>query len=484
VSKVRGTAKAGDIARPGGIAARVTLAHRPFETARRAFVEFLTIPTFVIGAFLLLAAATFMIDESQVSRPGWGFSDDQVMREFLGLIAASIITVTTMTFSLLILAVQQGATALTSLVLDQFLRRKANQFFIGFFVGLALYSLLMLASANDQHQPNFGSAVAGVMTAAALYMLIFLIYSSINQMRPVVILQSIHDLTLHARRCQRDLLRATRRAPRNSGQVVARITADGSGFMTRLDAHAIAQSVGGQDIEVVILASIGDYVALGDPIAEIRSARAVDEMKLEATIRDAVEVEDQRDIDCDPAFGIEQIVTIGWTSISSAKSNPDPGLLTIWNLRDLLARWLQSDSSFGTDSEHDSRPSSPVVYPDNLAGELLRGFESLSVAASESLQHQCAAEIYRTFATLLKRLSAPLQDFAGDIVMRSLAALGDHLLTSDLDEALAELADALGEAGQAKRAAAITRARRRMASNIGKLSSRTGRAKTGATHVK
>lgn len=180
------------------------------ETLRRAFAEFLTIPTVVIGGFLILAFIMHAID---LARPasngarGGLFSDAQGSRDFLGVIAGSIITVTSITFSLLLIAVQQGAAALTSLVFDQFLRRRTNQLYFGFFIGLALYSLVGLATINPSHLPVYSVAVAGLMTVAALYMLIVLIYTTIDQMRPVVIIKSIHDHTLLARDRQLDLLR-------------------------------------------------------------------------------------------------------------------------------------------------------------------------------------------------------------------------------------------------------------------------------------
>ena len=324
--------------------------HPFFQSVRRAFVEFLTIPTLVIAGFLLAALVTHTLDRSGSATLKWGglFSEPEATRDFLSVIASGIITVTTMTFSLLLIAVQQGAAALTSLVLDQFIRRKVNQFYFGFFVGLALYSLIILASMGPSHQPHLGVALAGLMTAAALYMLIFLIYSTINQMRPVVILRSIHGHTLMARTIQLDLMRRTRREPRLQGDPIAHVTAECNGSVTRLDFATIASAVAGSSAEVVILPSIGDYVTFGDPIAEIRAATpGRDVLELDRVIRTAVEVEEQRDLDGDPAFGIEQIVTIGWTSISTAKSNPDPGLLAIFDLRDLLARWVQSDEAFG-----------------------------------------------------------------------------------------------------------------------------------------
>jgi uncharacterized membrane protein len=166
---------------------------RLWETIRRAFVEFLKIPTFVIVGFLLLAAVMYVLDaarilnEEQASKAKWGglFTDAQTTRDLLGVIAGSIITVASITLSLLLVAVQQGAASLTSLVFDQFLRRRTNQIYFGFFIGMALYSLIVLSSITPFHQPVYGVMLAGVMILAALYMLIILIYTTIDQMRPL-----------------------------------------------------------------------------------------------------------------------------------------------------------------------------------------------------------------------------------------------------------------------------------------------------------
>lgn len=458
-----------------------------WETIRRAFVEFLTIPTVVIVGFLLLAAVMFALDEARITSKGpasnvmWGglFSDPQATRDFLGVIAASIITVTSITLSLLLIAVQQGAASLTSLVFDQFLRRRANQLYFGFFIGLALYSLVVLTSITPSHQPIYGVAVAGVMAVAALYMLIILIYTTIDQMRPVVIIKSIHDHTLLARACQRDLLRSTRRSPRLEGVASVRVAADRSGFMVRLDAAAIVEAVADTGTEVVILVSIGGYVSFGDAIAEIRMAQEHDLSTLGPVIRNALALEEQRDLDTDPAYGIEQLATIGWTSISTAKSNPGPGLLTIWNLRDLLARWLQTDAAFGAGAETDADPAAAVVYSDNLPEQVMRAFESLAVVASESMQHQSTAEIYLTFAGSFHRLPPQLQQQADDLLLRSLSGLGEHILTSELEAALSALIDALAEAGRPQCATAIAAARHQLGQSIGRLNSRSTRTGAG-----
>ena len=465
---------------------RQTIRHL-WDTIRRAFIEFLKLPTIIIVGFLMLAAITYALDEARVASAGQPaseaskgfFRDAQAARDFLGVIAGGIITVTSITLSVLLIAVQQSASALTNLVFDQFLRRRANQLYFGFFIGLALYALIVLSSTSTSHHPVYGLATAGVMTVVALYMLILLIYTSINQMRPVVIIKAIHDHTLLARQRQLNLVQRTRRSPTLQTENKVRVTADDSGFMTGLDVSAIADKVPADRIEIVILVSIGDYVAFGAPIADIRVADPQHDLShLQSVVRKAVALEEQRDLDADPAFGVEELVTIGWTSISTAKSNPDPGLLTIRHLRDLLARWLATDAAFSPANDVGGVAAAPIVYTDRLPEQLLKGFESLAVVASESMQHQTLTELYFSFASLYSRLPAPLRRQAADLLQRSLSGLGDHILTSNLEASLTALIDTLSK-DDPDCAEAMRAAKQKLSLSVGALNSRSTRANAG-----
>jgi len=84
-------------------------------------------------------------------------------------------------------------------VYDQFLRRRYNQFYFGFFIGLALYTLTTLATVNQAFNPVFGATLVLVLTMVALYLLVLLLYSTINQMRPVEIIGMIRSHVLSAR---------------------------------------------------------------------------------------------------------------------------------------------------------------------------------------------------------------------------------------------------------------------------------------------
>lgn len=62
--------------------------------------------------------------------------------------------------------------------------------------------------------------------------------------------------------------------------------------------------------------------------------------------------------------------------------------------------------------------------------------------------------------------------WADHAIRRILSALGDHVLTGDLDRALVDLADALAAAGRSDRAAAVERARSALELSVGTLNSR------------
>ncbi|MBD2307727.1 DUF2254 domain-containing protein [Chroococcidiopsis sp. FACHB-1243] len=440
----------------------------------------MTIPTCTIIGFLLLAAGSYTLDRTQIA---WleplrhvlklhVFSDTNATSNLLGTISSGIITITSITISLLLVALQQSASSLTYQVSDQFLRRPLNQFYFGFFVGLALYALATLATVNEPFNPVFGATLALLLIVIALYLLLLLLYTTINQMRPVVIIEAIHDRILAAREHQLHLIQKTRRASRYKGAVRMLVTATRHGSVTHIDIDsigAVVKDVQGE-VEIVLLVSIGSYVAFQDAIALFQAQTDKDAARVKHCVQDAIRLEVQRDIDTDPEYGIEQLATIAWTSISTSKSNPYPGLLTIHSLRNILAQW-----SIEQDEDSDEQPI-PVVYTDNVLARLMDAFESLAVVSSESMQHQNFIEVVHTFAIMFDRLPPEQQQRAESLILCILSALGDHVLTTELDAALSALVCTLRSSARFDTADAVQVAQDKLRLSIGKLNSRSTRS--------
>ncbi len=192
-------------------------------------------------------------------------------------------------------------------------------------------------------------------------------------------------------------------------------------------------------------------------------------------VRFAGHLEEQRELETDPAYGIEQLALIAWTSISTAKSNPSPALLAIHSLRELLARW--SAEAAEDHAEEVRSPTLPVVYEDTVFPELLDAFESMAVSASESMQHQTITAIIDVFAVMFERLPASQQSRAEDLILRILPSLGDHVLTARLNAALFGLGSALHAAGRSGVAAKVAAAQEELSASVGKLGSRATRVR-------
>jgi uncharacterized membrane protein len=223
-------------------------------------------------------------------------------------------------------------------------------------------------------------------------------------------------------------------------------------------------------VEIVLTVAIGDYVAVHDLLATVTAPTVEQAEAVGKAVQAAVSLKRQRDITTDPAYGIQQLTTIAWSSISSAKSDLEPGLLTLYSLRDILAHWVNEQRA-------DHMPNSiAVVYDDNVLRHLLSAFESLAVISSESMQHPIFAEVLRTFADLFDRLPPTAQQHAEQIILRLLSALGDQVMTTQLDQNLSTLVDTLQATGRAETAWAVQRAQRALQATVGTLHSRTTRA--------
>ena len=452
------------------------------DSVRRAFEEFLTFPSLIIAGFILLSVASYVLDYERFSTlepirfflKSHVFANPEATNNLLSAVAAGIIAVTSIMITLLLVVAQQSAASMTSQVFDQFLRRPANQFYFGFFVGLALYALMTLATVNEPFNPVFGGTLVFVLTVVALYLLIILLYTTINQMRPIEIIEAIHTHILSSREKQIRIIRCTQPAPGFDGPVTKQIKSLQHGYIARINFQEIGAAIKNTSArtEVVIRLPIGSFVAFQDLLAEVKTHDKKTAENMGKVVMDAIHIDRQRDIATDPGFGIEQLEMIAWTSISTAKSNPMPGLLTIRSLRDVLARWSFEQQ----ENDRNGREVFPVVYQDNIPEKLLDAFETFAVVSSESMQHQTYAEVILAFTSLFDRLPLEWRSQCENSILRILSVLGDHAPTGELNEALSSLVEKLICSDRSETAAAVESAREKLQSTTGKLNSRSTRA--------
>lgn len=466
---------------PNDSSATTPDATKTWDWLRRSLREFLRYPLLISLGLLILALLLYGLDRSdpRLLRPlrgfleRWFFSSAQETGDFLSTLTGGLMTVTSISVSMLLVALQQSASNMGNLVFDQFLNRRRNQVYMGIFVAMVLYSLLMLSLHSENFNPVFGATFGLLGGFVSVLLIIVLLYSTIHQMRPEVIIDHIHNSSLNARNQQVSFLRRTLRSPQFSGRVSKIVHLQHSGFVVGIDLETLGNAgrKAAAPYEIVLLFSFGSFIAYGDAIAQIKADRDLDLRVLEDAVTSCLTLENQREMISDPAYGIQQLEMISWTAISTAKSTPETGMLGILALRDLLSRWLVDKSP---KEKHDILP---VVYQDNVLPQLMDALESLAVVSSESLQHQNYIEVLRTIAVLYGRMPVEMRMRANDMLSRIVSALGDHVLTGQLDATISVLVDTLREAGERQTAYMLEKARTDLGETLGKLKSRDSRAK-------
>jgi hypothetical protein len=91
------------------------------------------------------------------------------------------------------------------------------------------------------------------------------------------------------------------------------------------------------------------------------------------------------------------------------------------------------------------------------------------------MQSQTLAEALTSLAILIRHVGQPTIGRLVDIARRALSSLGEHVLTRQLEVALADLSSALDERGFTGVAAAVCNASVELATSLGKLNSRSTR---------
>lgn len=451
---------------------------RCWGTVRRAFSEFLLIPVIEVAAFCALSWGAYIFDSSAGGRAHWGIFR-RLLDAYVGTadnatnlletVASSLITVSSITFSILLLAVQQSSAALTNQVVDQYLRRRSNQWFFGFFVGASIFSLNCLALTRKNVTPILATTLALTITAICVFALIVLIYSTLDQTRPASIISRIHGSTVAARAEQLKLLASVNRGPLSSRESRT-LASNAFGYVTAIDVKLLSEIVERYpQLHIEVLARLGDPISIQQDILRLAPSDGLTDNEI-AKVRGAVRVEKRRDLLGDPMFGVDQLGNIAWTSTSTAKSNPAAALVACHALNDLLWRWSREGA---LEQPHDAR--SRIYLSDDLSQHLACAYESLMVATSESMQHQTLAEIARGLSRAIPHMPDAVLDEIEDVVLRSISALGDHVPTATLEGEFEKLQHGFRSAGRVQTADKLANAWKILSGGVGSLHSRSDR---------
>lgn len=274
--------------------------------------------------------------------------DSDGARGVLGAIAGSVITVTSLTFSLTVVTLQLASSQFSPRLLRTFLRDLRNQSVLGTLLATFLYSLTVLrvvgpgGPSGADGVPDLAVTTAYLLVLASVFALVWFIQHIVDVIRVDTLMgdvraetRSLIDRVLpEAEGAARDL---TADLPMNGHPVLARA----SGFLLATDSASLGAWATERGLTVSVDRMPGTWVNQGSPWARVWGAE-VDEEVAEALAARAA-FGQERTLQQDALFGVRQLVDVAAKALSPGVNDPTTAVHTLGHLGDLLAHLTHRD---------------------------------------------------------------------------------------------------------------------------------------------
>jgi uncharacterized membrane protein len=311
------------------------------------------VPATMVVFAVALFAVTYQFD-SQVAAgdmrvPGWAIAgDSDAARQVLIGIAAAVITVAGVVFSITILALQLASQQFGPRMLRNFIRDRGTQISLGAFVATFVYSVLTLGSVAHQSRdfvPHISVTVALILTLGDLGVLIYFIHHVARSIQLTTVVSGIardFRATLGDIREEAAAIRAPATAGPEADEIRLRLEAGApvptrrSGFLQAVGHDRLVRIAASSDAVIRLLHRPGHFVVAGQPLAVVWPVFTAPDVA-ESLDREHI-VGSNRTMTQDPGFAIDQLVEVAIRALSPAVNDTFTALNCIDWLGDCLCR--------------------------------------------------------------------------------------------------------------------------------------------------
>jgi uncharacterized membrane protein len=264
-------------------------------------------------------------------------------RSVLSAIAASVITVAGVTFSVMVVAVSQASSQYTPRVLRNFMRDRLSQITLGVLVGVFVYALVVLRTIREASEGGFVPEIA--VSAALLFafiavaMLMYFIHHIASTLEAGSIIARISEETVSTI----DKLFPEQLGEEKDGdhheehETQSRswlpILSDHTGYIQRVDTEGLLQLATGNKCVLRMERMIGDFVAVGQVLAWTSYRKSEN---LDSQLCDLYHFASYRTVHQDAAFGVRQIVDIALKALSPSVNDTTTAVTCVRYLTAIL----------------------------------------------------------------------------------------------------------------------------------------------------
>lgn len=257
-------------------------------------------------------------------------------REVLAAIATSLITVTSLTFSLTVVTLQLASSQYTPRLLRTFAADRFVQRTLAVFLGTFVYALTVLRTvrsddAGAEFVPQIAVTVAYLLAMASVLALVLFLGHLVRQIRIETMLRHVSSDIEDTADRMLDLLDDTpdhHFTPSPPGEAAV-ITARSSGFLVEVDEQKLLAAAVDADAVVWIDRAVGSDIVAGVPVALCWSADAAGVplpearlSRLRERVPAALRIGIERTATQDIGYGLRQITDVVIRALSPGINDP------------------------------------------------------------------------------------------------------------------------------------------------------------------
>ncbi|RDI60507.1 DUF2254 domain-containing protein [Nocardia pseudobrasiliensis] len=307
------------------------------------FVPALEVVT-AVGLFVLTYALDRAVYRGDLTIPSWviGGTPDAA-RQVLTAIAAAIITVVGVVFSITIVALTLASTQFGPRMLRNFIRDRGTQITLGTFVATFVYAIAALVTVSADFVPHISTTVSIASLVADLAVLIYFINHIATAIQlPNVIAEIATEVSIAIEANQDGPNPTPPRGP-SAEQLLTRLAESGgqvrvagSGYLQYIRYEKLLRMAAAADAVIHLPYRPGHFLTEGQVVARVWPAEAAGPISENFT-RGHI-AGPTRTLTQDISFGIDQIVEIALRALSPAVNDTFTALTCIDWLGDCLCR--------------------------------------------------------------------------------------------------------------------------------------------------
>lgn len=314
------------------------------------------IPTMFGLAAVTLSIASFYMDLLLIGKiigyiPPILLTNVELGKDIMGILAAAILTMTTFTFSTVLVVLTTYSSQFSPRAPENFVHGQTTRTILGIFLGGFAYTSLSLLFMQDKtfgHEvltPSIGILIGFICVGAFAYYIHFV--SSNVQVTALVnkLTTDTEDVIFKYRKLQEEnYVSMDKWEP---GSKKNTVTADSEGYVQFIDLVSLVKFAEKKDIEIEVVVKTGDYIYKDEPIIHIHKNKIENK-----DLSDFYNIGSERTVEQDLGYAVQKLIEVAIRAISPSLNDPNTAndiLLRVGRLLGEMGKlkthgWVMTDS--------------------------------------------------------------------------------------------------------------------------------------------